>query len=71
MNPGADENTKEGLTRVIVTRADVDMRVITEEYHKQNGVALNQKIEQIAKGSFKDFLLTLLARGGGSIQLKK
>ncbi|KAG5539174.1 hypothetical protein RHGRI_019660 [Rhododendron griersonianum] len=70
MNSGADENTKEGLTRVIVTRADVDMRVITEEYHKQNGVALNQKIEQIAKGSFKDFLLTLLARGG-PIPLKK
>lgn len=71
MNLGADENTKEGLTRVLVTRADTDMRAIAEEYQKQNGVALNQKIEQIAKGSFKDFLLTLLARGGGPVQLKK
>ena len=68
MNPVADENTKEGLTRVLVTRADVDMKLIAEEYHKQNGVELAQKIEQMVKGNFKEFLLTLLARGD---QLKK
>ncbi|XP_057512730.1 annexin D4-like isoform X1 [Actinidia eriantha] len=66
MNPVADENTKEGLTRVLVTRADVDMKLITEEYHKQNGVTLTQKIEQMVKGNFKEFLLTLLARGGAN-----
>lgn len=64
MSPGADENTKEGLTRVIVTRADHDMKVITEEYHKKNGVTLTERIEQMANGNFKDFLLTLLAREG-------
>ncbi|PSS09939.1 Annexin like [Actinidia chinensis var. chinensis] len=63
INPDADENTKEGLTRVIVTRADVDMKAIKEEYHKQNGITLIEKIEHMANGNFKDFLLTLLARG--------
>lgn len=64
MDPGADENTKEGLTRVIVTRADVDMQAIKEDYQKQKGVALKEKIEHIARGNYKDFLLSLLARGG-------
>ncbi|KAL7238467.1 hypothetical protein ACSBR2_004548 [Camellia fascicularis] len=64
MSPGVDENTKEGLTRVIVTRADVDMKVIKEEYHKQNKVTLTEKIERVTKGNFKDFLMILLARGG-------
>lgn len=64
INPSADENTKEGLTRVIVTRADVDMKAINEEYRKQNGVTLTEKVEQMTNGNFKDFLLTLLARGG-------
>ena len=63
INPAADENTKEGLTRVIVTRADVDMKAIKEEYHKQNGITLIEKIEHMANGNFKDFLLTWLARG--------
>ncbi|XP_052193074.1 annexin D4-like [Diospyros lotus] len=62
MNHGADENTKEGLTRVIVTQADADMKRIKKEYKKQNQLELYEKIEQITKGSFKDFLLALLAR---------
>ncbi|KAA8537313.1 hypothetical protein F0562_027000 [Nyssa sinensis] len=63
MKNGVDEHPKEALTRVIVTRADVDMKEIKEEYHKQYGVALSKKIEDIANGNFKDFLLTLVARG--------
>ncbi|PSS24415.1 Annexin like [Actinidia chinensis var. chinensis] len=64
INLHADEKVKGGLTRVIVTRADVDMKVIKEEYRKKNGGTLINKIEGMANGNFKDFLLTLLARGG-------
>ncbi|KAF6155363.1 hypothetical protein GIB67_019889 [Kingdonia uniflora] len=62
MTSGADENTKEGLIRVIVTRADADMKAIKEEYNKQFGLTLAQKIEKTANGNFKDFLLTVAAR---------
>ena len=57
-----DKNTKKGLTRVIVTRADTDMKQIKEEYQNQYGVSLSSKIEKTANGNYKDFLLTLVAR---------
>ncbi|KAF8398265.1 hypothetical protein HHK36_017192 [Tetracentron sinense] len=60
---GVDENTKEALTRVIVTQADGGMKEIKEEYHKQYGVSLSQKIQETTYGNYKDFLLTLVARG--------
>ncbi|KAF5196931.1 Annexin d4 [Thalictrum thalictroides] len=63
LNVKADEYTKDGLTRVVITRADIDIKGIKEEYQKLYGVALSQKIEEIARGSYKDFLLTLVARG--------
>lgn len=56
--------TKKALTRVIVTRADTDMKEIKEEYNKQYGVSLSEKIEDTSNGNYKDFLLTLIARGG-------
>lgn len=59
-----DKNVKKSLTRVIITRADVDMKDIKTEYQKLYGVSLPQKIEETAKGNYKDFLLTLIARGG-------
>ncbi|KAG8391138.1 hypothetical protein BUALT_Bualt01G0156700 [Buddleja alternifolia] len=59
----ADEITKDALTRVIPTRADVDMKLIKEEYHKKYGVELPKKIQDVANGSYRDFLLTLIARG--------
>ncbi|PIN02993.1 Annexin [Handroanthus impetiginosus] len=58
-----DEITKEAVTRVIVTRADVDMKEIKEEYHRKYGVNLPKKIEDVANGNYRDFLLTLIARG--------
>ncbi|XP_054795538.1 annexin D4-like [Prosopis cineraria] len=58
-----DKNTKKALTRVIVTRADIDMSKITQEYHKHHGVSLSQKIAEVTKGNYKDFLLALIARG--------
>ena len=57
-----DKNTKKGLTRVIVTRADTDMKLIKEEYQNHYGVSLSNKIEETANGNYKDFLLTLVAR---------
>lgn len=57
-----DKNTKKGLTRVIVTRADTDMKEIKEEYRNQYGGSLSNKIEETANGNYKDFLLTLVAR---------
>ncbi|KAK4476647.1 hypothetical protein RD792_015807 [Penstemon davidsonii] len=59
----ADEISKEGVSRVIVTRADVDIQEIKEEYHKKYGLCLSNKIEEVANGNYRDFLLTLLARG--------
>nr|AFK35988.1 unknown [Lotus japonicus] len=58
------KNTKKDLTRVVVTRADIDMKEIKAEYQNLYGVSLTQKIEETAKGNYKDFLLTLVARKG-------
>ncbi|KAK2636903.1 hypothetical protein Ddye_031695 [Dipteronia dyeriana] len=59
----ADKKIKKGLTRVIVTQADRNMKEIIEEYQKLYGVSLSQKIEVTANGNYKDLLLTLIARG--------
>ncbi|KAI3968158.1 hypothetical protein MKX01_018461 [Papaver californicum] len=59
---GANENTKEGLTRVIVTRADTDMEEIKEQYDNLYGVQFLSKIEELTSGNFKDFLLALIQR---------
>ncbi|KAL6327969.1 hypothetical protein AAG906_031313 [Vitis piasezkii] len=58
----ADEITKEALTRVIVTRSNVDMKEIIEEFDKQYKVPLTQKIEDVALGNYKDFLVSLIRR---------
>ncbi|GKA57569.1 annexin D4 [Tanacetum coccineum] len=58
----ADENTREGLTRVIVTRADNDMMYIKEAYHQMYSDTLSKRIESATNGNYKDFLLTLIAR---------
>lgn len=59
----ADEEGKDAVTRVIVTRADHDMKQIKEEYSEKYGGNLANKIEDVANGNYKDFLLTLIARG--------
>ncbi|KAL3732605.1 hypothetical protein ACJRO7_029275 [Eucalyptus globulus] len=59
----ADKSTKKALTRVIVTRADVDVKEIDEEFNKMYGVRLTKKIEDTANGNYKDFLLRLIAKG--------
>lgn len=62
MRKESDHNTKKALTRVIVSRADVDMKEIKEEYNSLYGVPLTQKIEDNANGNYKDFLLSLITR---------
>ena len=59
----ADKKQKKALTRVIVTQANIDMKLIKEEFQNQHGVSLSKKIEETSNGNYKDFLLALVARG--------
>ncbi|PON60078.1 Annexin, partial [Parasponia andersonii] len=59
----ADKKVKKALTRVITTRADIDIKQIIDEFQIQYGVALTTKIQETANGNYKDFLLTLVAKG--------
>ncbi|KAL5570372.1 hypothetical protein UlMin_026947 [Ulmus minor] len=60
---GTNQKIRKALTRVIVTQADADMKNIREEFQTKYGVALSKKIEDTACGSYKDFLVNLVARG--------
>ncbi|KAG9451563.1 hypothetical protein H6P81_011528 [Aristolochia fimbriata] len=57
---GTDEGA---LTRVVVTRAEVDMKLIMDEYYKRNSVPLDKAIAKDTSGDYKDFLLHLLGHG--------
>ncbi|XP_008813418.2 annexin D4-like [Phoenix dactylifera] len=59
LKDGADKNTKDALTRVIVSRADVDMKEIKEAYHQQYGAELEDVISKNTLGSYRDALLSL------------
>lgn len=54
---GTDEDS---LTRVIVTRAEKDLRGIKELYYKKNSVPLGQAVAKETSGDYNKFLLTLL-----------
>ncbi|KDP27364.1 hypothetical protein JCGZ_20188 [Jatropha curcas] len=54
---GTDEET---LTRVVVTRADVDMKRIKEEYYKRNSVTLEDAIKGDTSFDYAKMLLTLI-----------
>ncbi|XP_009772046.1 annexin D4-like [Nicotiana tabacum] len=57
-----DEPARDSVTRVIATRVDEDIKQIAQEFHKRNGTTLTNKIEEIANGSYKEFLLALVAK---------
>ncbi|KAK8710927.1 hypothetical protein V6N13_146236 [Hibiscus sabdariffa] len=57
---GSDEKA---LTRVVATRAEVDMVRIKEAYQKRNSVSLEQAIAGDTSGDFKRMLLALLGAG--------
>ncbi|KAL1807627.1 hypothetical protein ACET3Z_024617 [Daucus carota] len=54
---GTDEST---LTRVIVTRAEIDMQYIKAEYHKNYGKPLNVAVYSETSSHYRAFLLALL-----------
>ncbi|KAK9096863.1 hypothetical protein Sjap_022360 [Stephania japonica] len=54
---GTDENA---LTRVVTTRAEVDMQHIKEEYQRRNSVALDRAIRVDTSGDYEAMLLALL-----------
>ncbi|PHT60563.1 hypothetical protein CQW23_02926 [Capsicum baccatum] len=57
-----DEPARDSVTRVIATRADEDIKQIAEEFYKRFGATLTNKIEEIANGSYKEFLLALVTK---------
>ncbi|KAG0482807.1 hypothetical protein HPP92_010891 [Vanilla planifolia] len=58
---GTDEGA---LTRVIATRAEVDMAVIKELYYKRNSVPLFRAIKKDTTGDYEDFLVALVGEEG-------
>ncbi|KAG5539181.1 hypothetical protein RHGRI_019667 [Rhododendron griersonianum] len=55
--PWTDEDV---LTRVIVTRAEKDLREIKDLYYKRTGESLDHAVTKDTSGDYKAFLLTLL-----------
>ncbi|XP_027343673.1 annexin-like protein RJ4 [Abrus precatorius] len=56
---GTDEDA---LTRVIVTRAEKDLKDIGEGYYKRNSVHLEHAVAKETSGDYKKFLLTLMGK---------
>ncbi|KAG8085413.1 hypothetical protein GUJ93_ZPchr0010g11148 [Zizania palustris] len=61
LSDGAGHHAKEALTRVAVTRSDVDMDGIRAAYHEQFGGKLDDAIAGKAHGYYRDALLSLVA----------
>ncbi|KAL3719127.1 hypothetical protein ACJRO7_004128 [Eucalyptus globulus] len=56
---GTDEDD---ITRVIVTRAEKDLKEIKEGYYKRNSASLDQAVAKDTSGDYKAFLLALLGK---------
>ncbi|KAL1346574.1 hypothetical protein HN51_020200 [Arachis hypogaea] len=56
---GTDEDA---LTRVVVSRAEKDLKIISEVYYKRNSVLLEHAVAKETSGDYKHFLLTLLGK---------
>lgn len=54
---GTDEDA---LTRVITTRAEVDLKLIKEAYQKRNSVPLERAVAKDTTRDYEDILLALL-----------
>lgn len=54
---GTDDTT---LTRVIVTRAEIDLQYIKAEYQKKYGKSLNDAVQSETSSHYRTFLLSLL-----------
>lgn len=51
------------LTRVITTRAEIDMQRIKEEYQRRNSVPLDRAIAKDTTGNYEKMLLALIGHG--------
>ncbi|GKV25370.1 hypothetical protein SLEP1_g34818 [Rubroshorea leprosula] len=51
------------LTRVVTSRAEVDMERIKEEYHRRNSVPLERAIAGDTSGDYEKMLLALIGHG--------
>ncbi|XP_027342859.1 annexin-like protein RJ4 [Abrus precatorius] len=56
---GTDED---GVSRVVVTRAEKDLKDIKELYYKRNSVHLEDAVSKDTSGDYKKFILTLLGK---------
>lgn len=56
---GMDEDA---LNRVIITRAEKDLKDIKELYFKRNNIALDDAIARNTSGDYEAFLLAILGR---------
>ncbi|EPS66458.1 hypothetical protein M569_08322 [Genlisea aurea] len=54
---GTNDST---LTRIIVTRTEIDMQYIKAAYQKKHGKSLNDAVHSETSGSYRAFLLSLL-----------
>nr|GEY91486.1 annexin D1 [Tanacetum cinerariifolium] len=54
---GTDEGA---LTRVVATRAEIDMKAIKDQYQKRNSVPLDKAVAKDTRGDYEDLLLALL-----------
>ncbi|KAK7318606.1 hypothetical protein RJT34_03309 [Clitoria ternatea] len=52
------------LTRVVTTRAEVDLQRIAEEYQRRNSIPLNKAIANDTSGDYRSFLLALAGHDG-------
>ncbi|KAL8229438.1 hypothetical protein R6Q57_014338 [Mikania cordata] len=57
---GTDEKA---LTRVVITRAEVDLQRIAEEYQRRNSVPLDHAIAGDTSGDYEKMLLALMGHG--------
>ncbi|KAE9462964.1 hypothetical protein C3L33_05129, partial [Rhododendron williamsianum] len=58
-NHGVDEDV---LTRVIVTRAEKDLKDIMELYYRRYSITLDHEVAKETSGDYKAFLLTLMGK---------
>ncbi|KAK6116134.1 hypothetical protein DH2020_008403 [Rehmannia glutinosa] len=54
---GTDEGA---LTRVVATRAEVDMKIVKDEYQRRNSVPLDRAIAKDTNGDYEKMLLALI-----------
>lgn len=54
---------EESLTRVVATRAEVDMELIKERYYQRNNMPLDRAISDDTSGDYERMLLALIGHG--------